>query len=124
MIDSHVHVWDPARVDYPWLVEAPALDRRFDVSDIDNELDAAGVVAVILVQAADHIDDTELMLDLAAFNPRVAGVVGWVPLLDPPAAARALDRWATPRSSACAISFTAIPIPTCSSTHESTMCWR
>ena len=93
VIDSHVHVWDPARVSYPWLVDAPALDRRFDVSDIDNELDAAGVVAVILVQAADHIDDTELMLDLAASNPRVAGVVGWVPLLDPSAAERSLDRW-------------------------------
>ena len=36
VIDSHVHVWDPARVDYPWLVEAPALDRRFDVSDIEQ----------------------------------------------------------------------------------------
>jgi L-fuconolactonase len=95
VIDSHVHVWDPARVDYPWLVEAPALDRRFDVSDIDNELDAAGVVAVILVQAADHIDDTQLMLELAASNARVAGVVGWVPLLDPPAAERFLDRWAS-----------------------------
>lgn len=94
VIDSHVHVWDPARVDYPWLVEAPALDRRFDVSDIDNELDAAGVVAVILVQAADHIADTQLMLELAASNPRVAGVVGWVPLLDPSAAERSLDRWA------------------------------
>jgi len=93
VIDSHVHVWDPARVSYPWLVDAPALDRRFDVSDIDNELDAAGVVAVILVQAADHIDDTELMLDLAASNARVAGVVGWVPLLDPSAAERSLDRW-------------------------------
>ena len=45
--------------------------------------DAAGVVAVVLVQAADHIDDTQLMLELAASNARVAGVVGWVPLLDP-----------------------------------------
>ena len=94
VIDSHVHVWDPARIDYPWLVEVPALDRRFDVSDIDNELDAARVIAVILVQAADHIDDTQLMLELAASNQRVAGVVGWVPLLDPSAAERSLDRWA------------------------------
>jgi L-fuconolactonase len=94
VIDSHVHVWDPAQVDYPWLVEAPSLDRRFDVTDIDDELDAAGVVAVVLVQAADDVDDTALMLERAASNPRIAGVVGWVPLLDPPAAERLLDRWA------------------------------
>jgi L-fuconolactonase len=94
VIDSHLHVWDPVRAHYPWLVEAPALDRRFDIGDIDDELDVAGVVAVVLVQAADHIDDTELMLEIAASNPRVAGVVGWVPLRDPSAAERSLDRWA------------------------------
>lgn len=93
VVDTHVHVWDPARVHYDWLAELPTLDRRFDLSDIDAELDAAGVDAVVLVQAADHLDDTELMLEVAASNPRVAGVVGWVPLRDPATAARALDRW-------------------------------
>ena len=94
VIDSHVHVWDPARVHYPWLVDAPSLDRRFDLSDVERELDAAGVAAVVLVQAADHFDDTELMLEIAASHRLVAGVVGWVPLLDPAGAEQALDRWA------------------------------
>ena len=93
VVDSHVHVWDPARVHYPWLAEAPGLDRRRYLSDVEQELDAAGVVAVVLVQAADHVDDTELMLELAAADDRVAGVVGWVPLLDPVGAERSLDRW-------------------------------
>ena len=93
VIDSHVHVWDPTRAHYPWLAEAPSLNRRFDLSDVEPEHDSAGVVAVVLVQAADDLDDTRLMLEIAASNPRVAGVVGWVPLLDPIAAARALDRW-------------------------------
>jgi L-fuconolactonase len=93
VIDSHVHVWDPARVHYPWLVDAPALDRRIDLGDVEQELDAAGVVAVVLVQAADHVGDTELMLEIAGADPRVAGVVGWVPLRDPVAAERSLDRW-------------------------------
>ena len=94
VIDSHVHVWDPARVHYPWLVDAPSLDRRFDLSDVERELAAAGVAAVVLVQAADHFDDTELMLEIAASHRLVAGVVGWVPLLDPAGAEQALDRWA------------------------------
>ena len=34
------------------------------------------------------------MLEIAASNRRVAGVVGWVPLLDPVVAERCLDRWA------------------------------
>jgi len=93
VIDSHVHVWDPTRAHYPWLAEAPPLNRRFDLSDVEPEHDSAGVVAVVLVQAADDLDDTRLMLEIAASNARVAGVVGWLPLHDPITAARALDRW-------------------------------
>lgn len=94
VIDSHVHIWDPTRVHYDWLAEVPALDRRYDLTDVEPELDQAGVVGVVLVQATDQLDDTELMLTAARSNPRVAGVVGWVPLLDPAAAEHALDRWA------------------------------
>jgi L-fuconolactonase len=93
VIDSHVHVWDPARVHYAWLADAPELDRRLDLSDVEPELDTAGVVAVVLVQAADDLEDTELMLEIAAAHDRVAGVVGWVPLLDRVVAERSLDRW-------------------------------
>lgn len=93
VIDSHVHVWDPTRVHYPWLAEARSLDRRFDLSDVVPELDAAGVGAIVLVQAADDLDDTLFMLEVAAASARVAGVVGWVPLLDPTGAERVLDRW-------------------------------
>src|SRR5215207_4438130 len=93
VIDSHVHVWDPARVHYPWLVDAPTLDGRFELSDVEPELDAAGVVSVVLVQAADDFEDTQLMLEVAAAHRSVAGVVGWVPLLDPVVAERALDGW-------------------------------
>ena len=93
VVDSHVHVWDPTRVHYPWLAEARSLDRRFDLGDVEAELDAAGVDRVVLVQAADDLDDTGFMLEVAAASPRVAGVVGWVPLLDPAAAERSLDRW-------------------------------
>ncbi len=95
VIDSHVHVWDPARVDYPWLVEAPALDRRFDLSDVENELDAAGVVAVVLVQAADHIDDTRVDARARRLQRprRRRGRVGATPR--PAAAERCLDRWAS-----------------------------
>lgn len=93
VIDAHVHVWDPARVHYPWLAEARPLDRRFDLGDVEAELDAAGIGAVVLVQAADDPDDTRFMLEIAAADARVAGVVGWVPLLDPIGAERALAGW-------------------------------
>jgi L-fuconolactonase len=44
---------------------------------------AAGVDAVVSVQARQSIEETRWLLALAAQNPFIAGVVGWVPLVSP-----------------------------------------
>jgi L-fuconolactonase len=93
VVDSHVHVWDADRVDYPWLAEVPQLARRYDLGDVEDELTAAGIRQTVLVQAADSIGDTELMLATAAANPSVAGIVAWVPIDDAQAADACLARW-------------------------------
>ena len=54
--------------------------------------------ATVCVQAADALAETEFLLDQAARAEWVAGVVGWVPLADPPATSRALERYAEPGS--------------------------
>src|SRR5688500_15756116 len=35
IVDAHLHVWDPGRLDYPWLGDVPALNRRFGPADLD-----------------------------------------------------------------------------------------
>ena len=42
VVDSHVHVWDANRVDYPWMAEDPQLARRYDLRDVEDEHTAAG----------------------------------------------------------------------------------
>lgn len=94
VIDAHVHVWDANRVTYPWLAEVPSLRHRYTLAEVLPSFDAAGVTGCVLVQAADHEADTELMLATAAEHPtRVLGVVGWVPLTEPGRAEALLDRW-------------------------------
>jgi L-fuconolactonase len=93
IVDSHVHVWDSARVEYPWLRDVPQLRGRYDLEDVVAEQALVGVDQIVLVQAADSIDDTELMLEAAGSHRRVVGVVGWVPLLRPADAAASLHRW-------------------------------
>jgi L-fuconolactonase len=93
VVDSHVHVWDANRVDYSWLAEVPQLARRYDFGDVEDEHTAAGIRQAVLVQAADSIGDTELMLATAAANPAVAGIVAWVPIDDAAAADACLTRW-------------------------------
>jgi len=80
-IDAHVHVWDLEAAEYPWLTpEFTALYRTFAFDEIVPELDACGIDRVVLVQAADDSADTEHMRAVADANPRVAGIVAWLPL--------------------------------------------
>jgi L-fuconolactonase len=96
-IDSHQHFWRPARGDYRWLrADVPALAslvRDFLPEDLAPILAAHGVERTVLVQAADSEAETDFLLGLGAEHARVAGVVGWVDLSRPEAAA-SLERMA------------------------------
>lgn len=92
IVDSHQHFWDPASVEYPWLVpEYGPLYRAFAPAELEPQLAAAGVDRTVLVQAANSYADTDSMLQHAAAHEWIGAVVGWVPLDDPAEAARALD---------------------------------
>jgi L-fuconolactonase len=80
-IDAHVHVWDLDAAEYSWLTpELTALYRTFAFDEVVPELDSRGIESVVLVQAADNSADTEHMRAVADANPRVAGIVAWLPL--------------------------------------------
>lgn len=85
-IDAHQHYWSLAHRDYGWLQPVPALRaiyRDFGPADLHPHLDAAGIDATVLVQAAPSEAETWRLLQLAAApGSRVAGVVGWCDLLD------------------------------------------
>lgn len=98
VVDAHVHVWKlaggPPHVDYRWLgPQLPLLNRSYELTELAPELAAAGVDAVVLVQAADSEAETEQLLQVAADSPVPARVVGWLPLADPGATTVALQRF-------------------------------
>lgn len=82
--DSHQHFWRLSRGDYTWLsAGVPALAplvRDFLPPDLEPLMRSSGVTQTVLVQAADSVGETEFMLDLAARNDFIGGVVGWVDL--------------------------------------------
>ncbi len=78
-IDAHQHFWTLARGDYGWLTpELVPIYRDFGPNDISPLLDDANVDGTILVQAAPTVAETEFLLDIAAAQDIVLGVVGWV----------------------------------------------
>jgi L-fuconolactonase len=82
-IDAHQHYWDPARGDYGWLTpELAPLYRVFGPADLAPLRAHAGIARTVLVQAAASVAETRYLLEIARGEASVAGVVGWVPLLD------------------------------------------
>ena len=84
IIDSHQHFWDPDRGDYGWMTgAAEALRRVYTPGDLRPEMQRAGVSGSVLVQTWSSLDETREFLALAAREPFILGVVGWVDLTDP-----------------------------------------
>ncbi|WP_211481629.1 amidohydrolase family protein [Arthrobacter alpinus] len=93
-LDAHLHLWELAPGQYSWLKPAHGiLFRSFTAEQAQEVLFAAGVDRAILVQADDTAADNEAMLLAAKKHDWIAGVVGWLPLEDPPATATFLQRW-------------------------------
>jgi L-fuconolactonase len=97
-IDAHQHFWRLSRGDYAWLTPAlGAIHRDFGPDDLRPLLAGAGIARTVLVQAAPTAAETDFLLDLAADEPLVAGVVGWVDFEAPDAAHRIAALAARPK---------------------------
>ena len=83
MIDSHHHLWNPARGDYGWMPKDNAiLYRQYDLNDLNEVAAANGIEQTVLVQAAPSVHETEYMLGIADSTPLIGGVVGWIDFED------------------------------------------
>lgn len=92
IVDSHQHFWNLEQVEYSWLVpEYGPIYRTFEPEELAPQLAAAGIDRTVLVQSANSFADTDAMLRQAETHEWIGAVVGWVPLEDPAAAAKALD---------------------------------
>lgn len=87
VVDAHVHFWDPAVLHYPWLATEPALYVPFRPSDF-APLGSGEVDAVVFVEAnptpEQAADEVAWVDRLADADPRIAGIVAFVDLLDEP----------------------------------------
>lgn len=81
IIDAHQHFWvfDPVRD--AWITEEMSVIRKdFLPADLAPVLEANGVDGCVAVQADQSETETAFLLDLAAENAFIKGVVGWVDL--------------------------------------------
>ena len=83
IVDTHVHVWDLDRAEYPWLKkDTSILNKTWSIEHLDAERREAGITSGVLVQASGNMEDTELMLETAHKTEWIRGVVCWLPLMN------------------------------------------
>jgi L-fuconolactonase len=94
MIDSHHHFWWTGRHTYTWPERVgDRFARDFTPDDLRPELARCDIKGTVLVQVLHQVGgETEECLDLSKKVDFVRGVVGWLPLADPDATSRALER--------------------------------
>jgi len=84
IIDSHVHLWDPELLRYPWLAGNATLNRRHLPGDFTRASRGVTVDRMIFVQCeadpADSLAEAVWVSGLAELEPRLAAIVAWAPL--------------------------------------------
>ena len=82
LVDTHVHFWDRARLDYPWLAEVPSIAASHVPADYWRETAAHEVQQLIFVEGdcapAQARQENDWALELAAEDPRIAAAVAQI----------------------------------------------
>ncbi|WP_406069143.1 amidohydrolase family protein [Micromonospora sp. NBC_01638] len=82
IIDAHHHLWVRARHPQPWIDPhtMAAIDDDFTPVDLAPTARAVGVTQTVVVQTVAVRTETPELLGIAADDPLIGGVVGWVDL--------------------------------------------
>lgn len=84
IIDSHVHLYDTARLSYGWLAGVPKIDRTHVLADFDAARGAVAVDGIVFAEvAADpglHLREAEFVQEMADADARLRGMVAHAPV--------------------------------------------
>jgi L-fuconolactonase len=84
IVDSHVHLWNPAQLRYSWLDGLPVLNRAFLPADFSATSANSNVNKIIFIECgcdpAQSLAEVNWISDLAKTEPHLKGIVAHVPL--------------------------------------------
>ena len=84
IIDTHLHIWDPDRLTYPWHAEVPALNRPFLLSDFDEHRAQTEVECMVFLECDvapdDRLAEAKWVTERAAEDSRIRAIIASAPL--------------------------------------------
>lgn len=96
VIDTHLHLWDPQLIKYPWLDSNALLNRSHLLTDYCAATQSIPVESMVFVQCeadfAQFEAEAAWVADQAKVDPRIKGLVAWAPLEKGAAVSADLER--------------------------------
>ncbi len=84
IVDSHVHLWDPARFRIPWLDSSPRLNRAFGLAEYAEHTAGIDIEAIVYLEvdlAPEYKPlEAQWIAELARREPLIQGIVASAPL--------------------------------------------
>ncbi len=84
IVDTHLHLWDPAYLRYPWLDGNPILNKPYLLADYNRHCGPVQVEKMVFLQCEvdfSHFrEEAAWVSELAKEDTRIAGIVPWAPL--------------------------------------------
>ena len=83
-VDTHVHLWDPQQLRYPWLADLTPLNRPILPADFSTATTATTPSKFVFVECGcdpdQGIAEVEWISSLAKTEPRLKGIIAHAPL--------------------------------------------
>ena len=97
IIDTHVHLWNPGELRYPWLDDLPLLNKPYLPPDYYAATRQLSIEKTVFVQCECTVEqcekETEWVTSFAKLDEKMCGIVAWAPLENGKAAAEVLERY-------------------------------
>ena len=84
IVDTHLHVWDPGNLRYPWLDDIPFLNKPYLLDGYRRACGPVAVERMVFVQAecdfSQYKEEANWVTSLVKTDSRLQGIVPWAPL--------------------------------------------
>lgn len=84
IVDTHVHLYDPAAIPYPWMAGVPKLNSPHGSAEYTAAIGPAKVDKLVFVEVdagpGAHLDEARFVENLARSDARISGIVASIPL--------------------------------------------
>lgn len=84
IIDTHLHLWNPDNINYPWLKDVPVLNKAYVLEEYSQATSTVNIEKMVFLQCECNTeqceDEAAWVTQLAQKDSRLQGIVPWAPL--------------------------------------------